>query len=116
MLILACSSACPSVVVTVRLGGGHRVPVLSLGSEDALGVTLFVGMVVSMCSALHLGVRSWLAGAAAFAVALVGVHWLGFGADRVALHVATLVGAGVAMLVISVGAVGVVRVPFHFRS
>ena len=56
-----------AAVALLRAGSGHQLPLLSLGAEDAIGVTLFTGMVVSMCSALHLGVRSWLAGGRAFA-------------------------------------------------
>ncbi len=103
------------VVALLRAASGHQLPLLALGAEDAIGVTLFCGMVVSMCSALHLGVRSWLVGALAFAIALGSIHALGFGTDRTALQAATLIGAAVAMLSMLAGSLGVVRVPFHYQ-
>ncbi len=90
------------------------VPVQSLIACDAVGVALFVGMIVSMCSALHLGLWSWLTGAAAFSVAVGAVHVLGLGADSTALQATSLVGASAAVLVVMIGASEVVRVPFHF--
>ncbi len=105
-----------AVVGLLRAATGHQLPLLSLGAEDAIGVTLFTGMVVSMCSALHLGVRSWLAGGLTFAIALGAVHVLGFGTDRTALQAAALAGATVAMLSMLAGTLGVVRVPFHYQG
>ena len=106
--------ALSTVVIVARLGGGQPVPLLSLVAEDVLGVTLFIGMVMAMCSALHLGVRSWVIGAGAFAAGLVAVHLMGLGADRTALQAVSLVGALTALSVMAVGARGVVRIPFHF--
>jgi hypothetical protein len=105
-----------AAVALLLAGSGHELPLLSLGAEDAIGVTLFTGMMVSMCSALHLGVRSWLAGGVAFALALGVVHGLGLGIDRTALQGASLAGATVAMMSMVVGTLGVVRVAFHYQG
>jgi hypothetical protein len=105
-----------AAVGLLRAATGHQLPLLALGAEDAIGVTLFTGMVVSMCSALHLGVRSWLAGGLTFALAVAAVHILGLGTDRTALQAASLAGATVAMVSMLAGTLKVVRVPFHFHG
>jgi hypothetical protein len=105
-----------AAVVVLPVGGGHQLPLLSLAAEDAIGVTLFAGMVVSICSGLGVGVRSWTLGAAVFGVGLVAVHVAGLGGDRVALQAATLAGAAVAMLSMMTGALAVLRLPFHYQG
>jgi hypothetical protein len=105
-----------AAVVALPVGAGRQLPLLSLAAEDAIGVTLFAGMVVSICSGLDVGVRSWMVGAATFGVGLVVVHVVGLGADRTALQAATLAGAAVAMLSMMTGAFGVLRLPFHYQG
>jgi hypothetical protein len=105
-----------AAVGLLRAATGHQLPLLALGAEDAIGVTLFTGMVVSMCSALHLGVRSWLAGGLTFALAVAAVHVLGLGTDGTALQAASLAGATVAMVSMLAGTLRVVRVPFHYHG
>jgi hypothetical protein len=105
-----------AAVVLLPLGAGHQLPLLSLAAEDAIGVTLFAGMVASICSGLDLGVRSWTLGAAAFGVGLVVVHGAGLGGDRTALQAATLAGALLAMLSMTSGAFRVLRLPFHYQG
>lgn len=105
-----------AAVVLPPVGAGHQLPLLSLAAEDAIGVTLFAGMVVSICSGLDVGVRSWTVGAAAFGVGLGVVHGAGLGGDRTALQAATLAGAAAAMLSMISGAFGVLRLPFHYQG
>ena len=105
-----------AAVMSLAVGAGHRLPLLSLAAEDAIGVTLFAGMVVSICSGLEAGVRSWMVGAVAFGVGLLAVHVVGLGADRTALQAATLGGAAVAMASMMTGAFGVLRLPFHYQG
>jgi hypothetical protein len=113
-LYVVALSLISGAVVLLPVGAG--LPLLSLAAEDAIGVTLFAGMVVSICSGLDVGVRSWTAGAAAFGVGLVVVHGAGLGGDRTALQAATLAGAMVAMLSMMSGAFGVLRLPFHYQG
>jgi hypothetical protein len=113
---LAALVSVSTAVALLLAASGHDLPLLSLGAEDAIGVTLFTGMVISMCSALHLGVRSWLAGGVAFVLALGVVHSLGLGTDRAALQAAALAGAAVAMISMLAGLLRVVRVPFHYQG
>jgi hypothetical protein len=113
---LAALLSVSTAVALLLAASGHELPLLSLGAEDAIGVTLFTGMVISMCSALHLGVRSWLAGGVAFVLALGVVHSLGLGTDRTALQAAALAGAAVAMISMLAGLLRVVRVPFHYQG
>ena len=105
-----------AAIELLRASSGHQLPLLALGAEDAIGVTLFTGMVVSMCSALHLGVRSWLAGGLTFAIALAALRGLDLAPAPTALQAATLAGATVAMISMFVGTLAVVRVPFHFQD
>ncbi len=105
-----------TAVALLLASSGYQLPLLSLGADDAIGVTMFTGMVVSMCSALHLGVRSWLAGGVAFALAVGVLHALALGTDRTAMQAASLAGAVVAMMSMMAGALRVVRVPFHYQG
>ena len=79
-------------------------------------MTLFTGMVISMCSSLHLGVRSWLIGGVTFVTTRAPSGSSVSEPTGPRCRPPCWRAQQGAMLSLFVGTLGVVRVPFHFQD